>query len=247
MKKIEKRILIVSGIKEINRKDIYIKELLGYIKNASNQLKLQGYDVERVTDDDVISFFRHCPFYGKCSEGTISIDNLEFSIRKFEKFFLNELDDKVKEILRKEVLYSIAIVKDENLIVYTFSSNNTIQDEIKKFALYDDKNESFLLDFSDLSKNLPDVSLNKFIKSDNILKKLTVNLNTISDYMNKLHSLTDPKYKNIVEEFGINNNITQIQDTYNYVKMYYDLAVKNSEFLNQNPNGYRYKILKRKI
>lgn len=101
MEKINKNIIIASFIKQTNKDNINITELLNYSKEVSKRLKAKGYYVEHLDYQGVVNFFNYFIMFGKIDAKNNIIELNINKESKLDKFFLYNLSQDIILLLKK--------------------------------------------------------------------------------------------------------------------------------------------------
>ena len=231
MEEISKKILIASGIVEIKKSIIPVEELVNYINTTSHNLKTHNYNVEKTTKEDLLIFFNRFPGFGKYNGKEIIIDKLDNTLEKISGFILKDLSEDLKKVLRLEIKYNLPINFNDDIIVYSFFSNDAIQDKLKNILYYDLLNDAYLISFNDVSY---DEVLNYIIKSSSKIKKSSIQIDRVLEFKAKIDSLVDTKYDNIRYAFKMDMDVDKLIKYSKYIKDYYGIAEENTAYLEEN-------------
>ena len=233
MKEIQKKVLITSGIVEIQKRIIPIKDLINYINTIIPVLKKNNYFVDKVEEKDILSFFRVYSGFGKCVDGNIVIENYDYTLEKIKKHILVNMDDDLKKLFRIKIKYNMPIVFDNNIIIYSFFTNDEIQDKLKQILYYDDLNKAFLISLEDVSYE--DV-INNIIQTSTTVKKSKLQLNKVLEFKDKINAITDSEYDNLKLVFNFDIDDEKLSNYSDNINNYCVIAQKNTYCLEKSGN-----------
>ena len=200
MENVPKRFLITSGIIQLGKNSILIKDLMDYINITTHKLRKNNYSVEKINESDIYIFFKMYPGLGQCSNGFILIEKPEYASKIINKHILVNISDELRNLLRLEVKYNLPIIFNDDIVVYSFFSSDDIQYKLKEILEYDSLNNAFLISFKEASYT--DIS-NYIIENSSKIKRSSISLNEVLEFKSKIDGLVDPKYYNIKHAFKI--------------------------------------------
>ena len=230
MKTIKKNVLIASGIIEIGKSNINIKDLVNYINRVYNLLKVENYTVDKPEEHDIHLFFKYRPMLGMINNDNIVIQNMDFTIEQLNKAFLGNLSNDEIKLLKGENKYLLPVILDNEMIIYKFKTNDTIQDEVKKVSYLDDTKDSFVISLN----KIEDLNIfKKFLSKCIFVKKNVISLNIVDEFMFETINLKGEKYNNLYKFFNFDKFSLEFKKTYDNLIKYYDIAIRNEEYLNK--------------
>lgn len=227
MEEIQKRVLIASGIIGIGKKSIPIKDLMNYINITTHKLRKNNYIVEKVNENDIFTFLRMYLGFTKTVDGNILIEKEEYTFKILNKHFLNNLSEDLKKLLRIEIKYNMPIIFNNNIVVYSFFS----QERLKNILYYDELNNAFLISFKDISYN---EFLDSIIENSDKIKKITLKIDEMLEFKSKIDCLIDSKYSNIEYAFKMDINKDKLSKYSDYINIYHNISKENTNYLEEN-------------
>jgi len=236
MNKLLDSTVIMYAITNINKNEIDIDTLLGYIKKISTYLRKQGYIVNNIDKSCVLSFFRMFPQIGNVKEEKIIIKSIT---ERMKSFFFKNLDEKVLNNIRSNNKYILPIIIEDKLINISFISDNELLESLRNSFYYDSiKNKGYLIDLEIVKENCEYKNviyfLENFLKKENAFKIEKTNYKELDKLFQLAYSIRDNEFKNVEECFGLKNEFNKLSSMYE--TLFYYLHISNNNKVNLEYN-----------
>ena len=232
MNKLLDSTVIMYAITNINKNEIDIDTLLGYIKKISTYLRKQGYIVNNIDKSCVLSFFRMFPQIGNVKEEKIIIKSIT---ERMKSFFFKNLDEKVLNNIRSNNKYILPIIIEDKLINISFISDNELLESLRNSFYYDSiKNKGYLIDLEIVKENCKYKNviyfLEHFLRRQNAYKIEEINYKELNKLFELSYSIKNNEFESIEENFGLKGELEKISSMYE--TLFYYLHISNNNKVN---------------
>ena len=233
MKKLLDSTVIMCSIKNINKNEIEIEELLVYLNKISSYLKKQGYIINNIDKSCVLSFFRMFPQIGIVKQEKIIIKKQITD--KIKNFFIKDFDEKILNNIRSNNKYILPIIIEDKIINISFISDDVLLESLRNSFYFDSiKNKGYLIDLEIVKENCKYKNiiylLEHFLKKENTFKIEEINYKDLNKLFDLVYSIRNNEFKNVEESFKLKDEFNKVSSIYE--TLFYYLQISNNNKIN---------------
>lgn len=232
MDKVRNNFVIFYTIMGFANAEIDFNEFYSQVKKNAIYIKNLGYQVEKIENSDIYSFFKLYPITGKIYNGKIII-NSKITSRQKEFFFRNVDKDLIAK-MRENNKFVFPMIFEDKIITYCFISSNKCLNEIRNSFYYDSyKNKAYVIDLSVIEDKqiLNNVIsfLESFLSKVEHINKEIIDFKEIGRLFNLSYSIKNGEYNDVIQKFGLTDEFNKISSLYE-ILFYYNFAATNNDY-----------------
>ncbi|MBR6689919.1 MAG: hypothetical protein IKL65_01140 [Bacilli bacterium] len=190
MKKLKNSTVLALICIILNKQEITLEDFFLYLKKIIIYLKQYGYFVDKISEENIISFFSMFPYLGTMKKDKIILKQIKNN--KINDFFFCDINKELIEDIKNNNKYVFPVINKDRLINYYFISNDTLLENIKDEFYYDSiKNNTYIIDLQTIKDKYNNIYpfLKNFLEKELIVKKESFNYKEVSECFDLYYSL----------------------------------------------------------